>query len=90
MGQNSEEKGDVGRKIAQEVASSFAKRPPRDPARIEQVLTELKKAWYSNPDLRFHQLLSAVQPAPSGQDNFYQEDDVILADLRKFNAANKS
>lgn len=89
MDQDSKPGNQHGIDIARQVVEAFAKRGPRDPARIEEILTEIKKAWYSYPDLRFHQLLAAVQPERSGQDNFYLEDDVMLADLRKFNASPK-
>ena len=54
---------------------------PRDPERIDELLTLVGEAWKANPDLRLGQLLFALKPA--GKDLFCLEDsalkDILLA-----------
>lgn len=61
--------------------------PPRDPARINEVLKKLREVWEINPDLRLAQLVvnaaGACQPCP---EIFYLEDDALLRGLATFDA----
>lgn len=54
--------------------------------RIDPIILELTKVWYSNPDLRLCQLLSNVAKKAGWKldDLFYLEDDKLLAELKKF------
>lgn len=51
----------------------------RDPARIDEVLAELKAAWLANPDWRLGQLV--YNASPRGEMS-YVEDTVIVERLR--------
>jgi len=55
----------------------------RDPKRIEETLSVLRKIWYSNPDLRLGQIIvNAETYAPGLVDLFYMEDDLLLSGLK--------
>lgn len=53
----------------------------RNPDRIDEVLLKLKEAWAMYPDLRFNQLISAIN---KGQDCFYEEDDLFLDKVKSW------
>ena len=53
---------------------------PRDPERIDEILTLVGTVWKANPDLRLGQLLFALTPAQ--KDLFYFEDDVLKVNLQ--------
>lgn len=55
-------------------------KPPRDPARIPEILKALEVYWTQNPHLRLGQVVFALN---DGRDPFYMEDDVLLTALRK-------
>lgn len=52
----------------------------RNPERIAPILEELKRIWEENPDLRFFQLICALN---KGQDLFHMEDDKVLELLKE-------
>jgi hypothetical protein len=54
---------------------------PRDPNRIYPIMLKLTELWANNPDLRFWQLLSMLNPHKN--DLFYTEDDWTLARLEQ-------
>lgn len=58
--------------------SPFTRTPgkPRDPARIDIVLSALRAYWLANPDLRLGQI---VVNAADGGDPFGVEDDMLMA-----------
>lgn len=51
----------------------------RDPARIDEILAALERAWKANPDLRLTQLIGNGFYG----DNYYTEDDELLTYLRR-------
>jgi len=61
----------------------------RDPARIPKILKKIEEIWKDHPDLRFMQLLYALEfitkrldpntKTLSVDDPFYTEDDIIQA-----------
>lgn len=54
--------------------------------RIDPIILELTKVWYSNPDLRLCQLLSNVAISTGRKhhaDLFYFEDDELLKGLKE-------
>ena len=53
----------------------WASLEPRDPERIDELLTLVGEAWKANPDLRLGQLLFALTPA--GKDLFFLEDSAL-------------
>jgi len=56
----------------------------RDPARIEAMLTLLRKAWERSPDLRLGQLVvCATRPAQPCPEVFCIEDDRLAEGLRE-------
>lgn len=78
---------DVFRRTVTEIVGQMRPLGPgRDPARIPVLLDELSRAWQRHPDLRFFQLLDALEPEMRGVDRFNHEDDILLAALRRFNA----
>ena len=56
--------------------------PPRDPARIEKVLSVLRNAWYAYPDLRLGQLITNV--CPPHKDLFYLEEEDLIKALQHY------
>lgn len=58
-------------------------RPPRDPARIDPLLAEVRRAWMEYPDLRLGQLIKCcIRDSGPCPRVFYCEDDQLLAGLR--------
>lgn len=55
---------------------------PRDPERIDRVLTLIRTAWEQMPDLRLGQLLHNV--TGTHDDLFNYEDDQLLDDLEEW------
>ena len=56
----------------------------RDPARIDQVLDVLRRAWMRNPDSRLGQLIvNAVRPQEPCPDGFDIEDTVLARRLER-------
>ncbi len=56
---------------------------PRDPARIDPLLAEVRRAWMAYPDLRLAQLIvCCIRDSGSCPRVFYCEDDQLLAGLR--------
>ncbi len=48
----------------------------RDPKRIDRIINKVRAFWHTNPDWRFHQLISNVSDGLYiGGDGFYVEDD---------------
>jgi hypothetical protein len=59
----------------------------RDPARIDAVLSELRRVWEANPDLRLAQLVViAARPTQSCPEVFHCEDEALLEGLAKYDA----
>jgi hypothetical protein len=58
--------------------------PPRDPERIDRILTEIGKIWKKYPDVRFYQLLSWFETEYSKKDKFYVEDKVLEDGVENF------
>lgn len=58
----------------------------RDPKRIGSVMEILKEAWALAPDLRFNQLISAIN---KGEDCFYEEDDLFVEKVKGWIENNK-
>jgi uncharacterized protein YihD (DUF1040 family) len=64
----------------------------RDPKRIDTILKMIEKAWKKEPDLRFHQLLHAlnltnwcnhdVDKCMADCDLFYIEDTEVMKTLQ--------
>lgn len=54
----------------------------RDKARIFNILIELEKFWFNNPELRICQIMRLASEI---DDSFYVEDLIILKNLRKLN-----
>ena len=55
---------------------------PRDPARIDPLLAEVRRAWMTCPDLRLAQLLVVcIRDSGSCPGVFYCEDDQLPAGL---------
>jgi len=54
-----------------------ARRPPRDPSRIEVVLQAIRLVWEAQPDTRLCQLIVNV----AGRDPFYVEDNELVDKL---------
>ena len=52
----------------------------RDPARIETMLSLVKKVWYDAPDLRLTQLIMNVLNANG--DPYYTEDETLEEALK--------
>lgn len=60
--------------VQMNITTMVPSKPPRDPARIEPFLAELRKVWEQSPDLRFSQLI--INICHTGVDNkFYLEDE---------------
>ncbi len=60
----------------------------QDPARISEILTEVKIIWEHFPEMRLGQLLhnaSVIASEDVFVDSFYTEDDQILKGLRLMN-----
>lgn len=53
----------------------------RSESRIPIVLNTIKEAWLLAPDLRFNQLISAIN---KGEDCFYLEDDSFIEKVEKW------
>lgn len=68
--------------------------PPRDPARIEPILDELRKAWQNQPDQRLGQLLKnvlrgagiEVPPTPVFNIEDYKLYDALRLEVRRSEA----
>jgi hypothetical protein len=63
-----------------ELVAKLPKGTPRDPARIEPMIAQLRALWLSKPDWRLGQIIVNASTA----DPFYVEDDEMrdgLADL---------
>jgi uncharacterized protein YihD (DUF1040 family) len=56
----------------------------RDPNRIDDVLAEIKKIWSKNPDLRLGQLFCNVYRGRLQGILYYDEDDEILFNLKRY------
>ena len=54
---------------------------PRDPERIDEILTLVGTVWKAHADLRLGQLLFALTPAE--KDLFFFEDDVLKVNLQR-------
>ena len=63
----------------------------RDPKRIDVVLGEVAKFWKANPDLRFVQMVNAIEFSKKYTDKrvpddlFFLEDDAFLDIIRGVN-----
>ena len=63
----------------------------RDPKRIDVVLGEVAKFWKANPDLRFVQMVNAIEFSKKYTDKrvpndlFFLEDDAFLDIMRGIN-----
>lgn len=56
---------------------------PRDPARIDAVLSQVKAYWKAHPDLRLGQIVVNASSNATGQmDPFNVEDDILVTGLR--------
>lgn len=53
----------------------------RDPKRIDSVMEILREAWTLSPDLRFNQLINAIN---KGEDCFYDEDDAFIEKVKEW------
>jgi uncharacterized protein YihD (DUF1040 family) len=58
--------------------------PPRDPARIDEILSDLSKIWKKYPDLRFYQMLSCFESEYVKRDKFYVEDSDLQEGIAKY------
>lgn len=58
--------------------------PPRDPARIDEILADLEKIWKRYPDMRFYQLLACFESEYNKKDKFYVEDSDLQIGIDKF------
>jgi hypothetical protein len=58
--------------------------PPRDPARIDEILADLGKIWKKYPDFRFYQLLNLFEMEYAKRDKFYVEDSDLQIGIDKF------
>jgi hypothetical protein len=54
----------------------------RDPARIEKILSLIRKLWYKKPDLRLTQLI--MNALNMSQDPYYVEDDRLEEALKRY------
>ncbi len=54
----------------------------RDPARIERMLSLVKKVWDSSPDLRLTQLI--MNALAMNSDPYYVEDDKLEEALKTY------
>jgi hypothetical protein len=62
----------------------------RDPARIETVLSTLRRIWKEHPDLRLGQLfVNAARPEQPCPELFYLEDDALVEGLLRFEGLTK-
>jgi hypothetical protein len=62
----------------------------RDPARIPQILEQLRRTWESEPDLRLGQLIViATKPSEACPEVFYIEDEKLLQGLEAYAATLK-
>ncbi|QEI06412.1 hypothetical protein FXN63_11660 [Pigmentiphaga aceris] len=60
----------------------------RDPARIDEILSELNRYWQANPDLRLGQIIvNMIRPKEPCPEVFYTEDSVVLKRLCDANEA---
>ena len=48
----------------------------RDPKRIPVIINKLEQVWKLYPDLRFFQLIKALEPHTGYTDTFFVEDDI--------------
>ena len=55
----------------------------RDPKRIEDVLSRIRRLWHMYPDLRLGQLLINVVNNPD-HDIFYVEDDALISMIEDY------
>lgn len=53
----------------------------RDPARIDRILSSIRRIWILAPDLRLAQLLANGCDTGEFHDAFYYEDDKLERDL---------
>lgn len=57
----------------------------RDPARIDQILKEIRRVWVQYPDLRLTQLLvNLIHPRDPCPQVFYFEDTELLKRLQTY------
>lgn len=54
----------------------------RDPARIDEIIEVLHKAWLKHPDWRLGQLIQNAGTGPGAHDVFFVEDDVMKNGLK--------
>lgn len=54
---------------------------PRDPERIDRILSKLRRVWRRHPDWRLGQLIVNVMGAAESPAIFYPEDDRVEASL---------
>ena len=60
----------------------------RDPARIDQILAEIRRIWVQYPDYRLAQLLvNLIHPIEPCPQVFYFEDSELLKRLQTYLAA---
>jgi len=63
---------------------------PRDPDRIDRMITLLSEAWHLQPDFRLTQLVMVITDKPEdGSAVWYMEDDKTEEKLRSFIAMAK-
>jgi hypothetical protein len=62
----------------------FPRGQPRDPARIDVILDQIRVIWHAHPDMRFGQLVVNLLD-PAWNKLFNVEDDVLAERLREFN-----
>ena len=55
----------------------------RDPKRLDEVLSEIKKSWEKNPDWRFGQFFFNTVINEIG-DPFFIEDDALLLLIKNY------
>lgn len=53
---------------------------PRDPKRIDKIMTLINSLWHQNPDLRLTQLIINVV-GPTKTDLYYIDDDELTEKL---------
>lgn len=73
------------RLISKEIDSMLApwkNSVPRDPERIEKVLSLVSTFWKKNPDLRLGQIIENIA-SRSNSHAFYMEDSIVIDWIKK-------
>jgi len=58
--------------------------PPRDPARIKEVLGQIESVWQKYPDMRFYQVISLFERDYAKKDKYHVEDETLLEGISDF------